>query len=148
MKNPLLLIASGLLFSACAAQAPVSPAQTEVTPTPAPLPAIKSKTIQLLESNKSGQVGSAVLEETDGKLKVTLKLTGKKSAVAQPAHIHVGNCPTPGAVKYPLANVVDGMSETVLDITMADLATMGDLAINVHKSAAESKIYTSCGDVK
>ena len=150
MRRPLLLIASGIFFSACAARAPISPAPSEVaTPTPTPAEVMtKSKMINLLELNKSGQTGSAVLDEVDGKLKVTIKLAGKESKVAQPAHIHIGSCPIPGAVKYPLTNVVSGVSETMLDMSLADLLAMGDLAINVHKSAAEVKVYTSCGDVK
>jgi len=147
MYKPLLLIGAGLVFSACAAQAPISPAEQPES-TPPPIEAVKSRTINLLEQNNSGQSGTAVLEETDGRLQVTLTIVGNKSDVSQPAHIHVGNCPTPGAVKYPLMNVTDGSSFTILDLTMADLAEMGDLAINVHKSAAEAGIYTSCGDLK
>lgn len=150
MRRPLLLVASGLLFSACVTTTPVSPAPSEVaTPTPTPAEVMtKSKMINLAESNKSGQSGTALLTEVNGKLKVTISLTGKKSSVAQPAHIHIGKCPIPGAVKYPLTNIVGGKSETMLSMTLSDLMTMGDLAVNVHKSAAESKVYTSCGDVK
>ncbi|MEO8581356.1 MAG: hypothetical protein ABI425_02115 [Patescibacteria group bacterium] len=105
-------------------------------------------TVTLGEQNKSGQKGLATLEERDGKVVVTIMQTGTASTVAQPAHIHMGSCPTPGAVKFPLTDVVNGKSVTTVDTTIADLKKMMPIAINVHKSAAESKMYTSCGDIK
>jgi hypothetical protein len=109
-----------------------------------------SKMIPLSEQNDLGQSGTAVLTETkEGKLNVKLSMSGGKFTLPQPAHIHVGSCPNPGAVKYPLNNVVNGMSETVLDVKLDDVMKSADkLAINVHKSAAESKVYTACGDIK
>jgi hypothetical protein len=93
------------------------------------------------------QKGTAILEEKDGKVVVTVSVEpGTK--VAQPAHIHSGACPTPGDVVYPLSNVVDGKSTTTLDVTMADLKAQMPLVINVHKSQAEAKVYTACGDLK
>lgn len=38
------------------------------------------------------------------------------------------------------------MSVTTLDVTLAGLKAQLPLGLNVHKSAAEAKIYTSCGD--
>ena len=105
-------------------------------------------TINLMAQNDSGQSGTAVLSEENGKVKVMLSMTGGTYTEPQPAHIHMGNCPTPGAVLFPLTNIVDGKSETMLDTTMADLKAKGALAINIHKSAAEQSVYTSCGDIK
>ncbi len=50
----------------------------------------------------------------------------------------------------PLESVVNGHSVTVIDTD--DASGMGDVegedfAINVHKSAAEAKIYVACGDI-
>jgi hypothetical protein len=105
------------------------------------------KVVELLEQNDSSESGTATLTETDGKVTVSLNMTGGKAGVAQPAHIHVGSCPDVGAVEYPLTNVVDGKSETVLDVSLADLAAKQPLGINVHKSAAEVKVYVACGDL-
>lgn len=105
-------------------------------------------TVTLSEQNNSKESGTATLMEVDGKVKVTLKLTGVPSGVAQPAHIHTGACPDVGAVKYPLTSPVDGMSETTLDLTLTQLKSELPLGINVHKSAAEAKVYVSCGDLK
>lgn len=107
-----------------------------------------TKSVTLSEQSDSGQTGVATLEEVDGKVKITLSMSGTSSTVPQPAHIHVGACPTPGDVKFPLSNVVNGKSETVLSTTMAELMAMGKLAINVHKSAQEVKVYTACGNIE
>lgn len=96
-----------------------------------------------------GQSGTATFaDDENGKLVVTLDMMGGEFSQPQPAHIHVGVCPTPGAVKYPLTNVVDGKSVTTLQVSWADLVEAGEpLALNVHKSAAESNVYTACGNL-
>lgn len=104
-------------------------------------------TVILSEQNKSGEMGTATFTELDGKVKVTFKMTGAPAGVTQPAHIHVGKCPDVGAVKYPLTSPVDGMSETMLDVTLAQLKSELPLGINIHKSATEAKVYVSCGDL-
>lgn len=105
--------------------------------------------IKLDEQNKSGQKGEATITQTGtSTVKVIVSITGKPSGVAQPAHIHLGSCPTPGAVKYPLTAVEKGASQTELaNITIEQLFAELPLALNVHKSAAEAQVYTSCGDI-
>ncbi len=53
----------------------------------------------------------------------------------------------PGAVKFPLTNVVDGKSKTVIEASLADLLK-GGFAINAHLSAAEIGKYVACGAIK
>lgn len=133
-----------------ATETPVATTTLMASETPvASATAMTPKVYKLAEIDKSGQTGTMTLTATkDGKTKVVLALTGGKFTEAQPAHIHEGSCPTPGAVKYPLTNVVNGKSETTLAVTLEDLLAMPTLAVNVHKSAAEVKTYTSCGDLK
>jgi hypothetical protein len=123
-----------------------TPSLTGTTPTPSPTETV---TVTLDEQNELGQTGIATLaDNASGKLVVTLAMTGGTFTAAQPAHIHLGACPSPGSVKYPLTNVVNGKSVTTLDVSWADLVDAGDaLAINVHKSAAESSVYTACADL-
>ena len=102
----------------------------------------------LLPQNNSGLSGKAMLKEENGKVRVRVQLSGPKSDVPQPAHIHGGSCPKPGAVYYPLASVEKGKSETLVDVSLAKLKSELPLAVNLHKSAAESGIYVSCGDLK
>ncbi len=103
-------------------------------------------TVTLEAVNNSSESGTARLLETDGKVVVTLNLTGFQNN-PQPAHIHAGNCPGVGEVKYPLTNVVNGQSVTTLDVTLEELEQQPPLAINVHESTANIKNYTSCGEL-
>lgn len=108
----------------------------------------KTAVIALATQNKSGESGTATLTEINGKTTVTIKMAGFPTGVSQPAHIHLGSCPTPGAIKYPLEDPLNGESVTTLNVTLADLKAQEPLAINVHKSGTQSKIYVACGDLK
>lgn len=105
--------------------------------------------IKLNELNGSGQSGQAIITQTGtSTLKVIVNLTGKPSGVAQPAHIHLGSCPTPGTVTYPLTNVDKGASQTeIKNLTMEQLLAGLPLAINVHKSGADTATYVACGNI-
>lgn len=103
--------------------------------------------LTLSEQNQSAESGTATLMEVDGKVKVTLNLTGAPDGVTQPAHIHLGKCPDVGAVKYPLTSAVNGASETMLEVTMAQLKSELPLGVNVHKSTQEANFYVACGDL-
>jgi hypothetical protein len=95
----------------------------------------------------SGETGSATLTRVDAtKTKVALQLENAPAG-PQPAHIHTGNCPKPGAVKYPLTNVANGKSETTVAASLDDLLA-GAFAINIHKSPGEGHVYVSCGDIR
>ncbi len=102
--------------------------------------------VTLEAQNGSGQNGTVILEEVNGQLEVTLNLDNPLS-VAEPAHIHLGSCPEPGAILFPLTNILNGVSVTLLDTTLDDLRAHGNLAINVHKSALELDVYYACGDL-
>ena len=110
----------------------------------------KTLQIKLNEQNGSGQAGQAVIVQIGtSTLRVILSITGKPSDVLQPAHIHVGACPNPGSVKFPLTDVGKGASQTdIPNMTLAQLLSGLPLAINVHKSAADAKMYIACGDIK
>ena len=132
-------------------------APTTVTTTPAatspgtkisPTPTVPPKTINMEQVKVSGQSGTAMFQDEGGKTKVTLTMIGKKYTAPQPAHIHVGKCPTPGEVKYPLNNVVDGKSETVISVSIEDLFADLPLAVNVHDSVEKASVYTACGDLE
>lgn len=135
----------------------VTPA-TEITGTPAgvispkktasPVPTVAPKTIVLEQTGVSGQSGTAVFQGDGDKTKVTVSMIGKAFTSPQPSHIHVGKCPNPGVVKYPLNNVVNGKAETVLSVSIEDLFADLPLAVNVHESAEKASVYTACGDLK
>lgn len=129
----------------------VSPeSTTEVSPTTtiSPSPTVVPKTINLEQVGVSGQSGTATFLAEGDKTKVTLTMIGKAFSSPQPSHIHVGKCPNPGVVKYPLNNVVGGKSETIISVSIEDLFADLPLAVNVHESAEKASIYTACGDLK
>ncbi len=69
-------------------------------------------------------------------------------AMAHPAHIHSGSCAAQGPVKWPLTPVINGRSETTIELPLKDLVAAMPLYINVHKSAAEIATSIACGDIK
>lgn len=157
----ILLLAGGYFFynksqpKSLPAPAPTPEQSVTIEPSPSmasqeATPSVKpgeQMTITLLEQNKSKQAGIATITELGDKVSVKLQIAGASSS-AEPAHIHAGKCPKPGEVKYPLTDVVGGISETMLDVSMSTLKSMLPLAINVHKSKAEIQSYVACGDLK
>ena len=102
----------------------------------------------LLEQNGSGETGKVVLTSTGtNSTQVEITLTGATAGKTQPAHVHAGSCaalnPTPA---YPLNDVVDGRSTTVLKLPINDLLG-GRYAVNIHASAAAIGTYVACGDL-
>jgi hypothetical protein len=109
--------------------------------------AAKGVTVKLSQQSKSGESGTARLTPMGDKTRVVISLKGAPKGVEQPAHIHEGTCaklnPAP---KYGLENVKDGKSSTEVPVDIKTL-TAGKLAINVHKSAQEAKVYVACGNI-
>lgn len=99
------------------------------------------------EQNNSGESGIATISEIEGKVVVNLRLVGLGFSAPQPSHLHLGTCGAPGEVVYSLTNVVNGQSQTTLDVDMETFSIKPPLILNVHKSEAESDIYVSCGQV-
>lgn len=131
------------------ANRPATQPTTQLPPTtaPSPTPSGKELTITLNPVAESTESGTAILKEEGGKTMVTLSLNNAPAGVKQPAHIHMGGCPRVGEVKYPLTFPMGGQSETTLEITLDQLKSELPLAINVHKSVPEAKVYVACGDI-
>ncbi len=113
-----------------------------------PVAAQQSVTIPLQAQSGSGQSGTATLTEQGNQTRVVISLSNAPAGVLQPAHIHQGTCanlnPQP---RYPLQSVVDGRSETVVDVPLSTLLA-GQFAINVHKSQQEISTYVACGEIR
>jgi len=97
----------------------------------------------------SGETGTATLtKQGDTQTKVVLNVSGAPAGVSQPVHIHKGTCaqldPKPA---FPLSPLVNGKSETVVNVSLDELAK-GGYAINGHKSAQEVSTYVFCGNLK
>ena len=141
-----LVLGAGYFFLNRTATTPTAPAPEEEVTEEIGAGEGETMTVVLSEQNDSGQSGTATLTEVDGQTNVLVELD-VPSDVSQPAHIHSGACPDVGDVVYPLANVVDGVSETILGVDLATLMGELPLAINVHQSAEQISVYTSCGDL-
>lgn len=121
---------------------------TQETGSPSPQTKIPTQiTIQLNKEGNSGQSGTATFEGVNGKIKATINLAGSPKGVVQPAHIHGGLCPGAGATKYSLTSLIDGKSETTLNISLEKFLSQLPLAVNIHKSVAEAGEYVSCGNL-
>lgn len=108
----------------------------------------KMVSVVLEAQNKSGQSGSATITNINGKAKVVISVKSGPKDAQQPAHIHLKSCSDIGGIKYSLTSVVNGKSETTVDTSVEALLKALPLAINVHKSAAESSVYVACGDIQ
>jgi hypothetical protein len=103
--------------------------------------------VKLEAMNNSGQTGSATLMPEGDKTKVVILLSNAPAGVAQPAHIHLGQCDNlDKAPKWQLEAVKDGKSTTLVPVSL-DTILKDKTAINIHKSAAEAQIYVSCGNI-
>ena len=104
-------------------------------------------TITMAAGRDGNQTGSATLTDTSGGLQVVVSITSHSDpAASQLAHIHSGQCPTPGGVVHTLTPIVNGQSTTTLSgVTLASVQT-GNFNINVH-DPANPALYTSCGNI-
>jgi len=104
-------------------------------------------TLNLSEQRAFGQAGTAPLTAVGDPTRVGIPLGDPPGGTPPAGHHPPGTCanlnPQP---QYPLNNVVNGTSETVVDVPLANLLT-GNFAINVHKSGQEISVYVACGDI-
>jgi Cu/Zn superoxide dismutase len=102
----------------------------------------------LNEQNGSGESGTAVIsDEFDLGTRVVVDLQNAPKGI-QPIHIHLGTCdniaPKPS---FPLQNVVNGHSETLLPVAFAEI-DKGVYLINVHTSPTRLEPYVACGAIQ
>jgi hypothetical protein len=106
-----------------------------------------STVIPLTTLNQSSVTGTVTLIDVgEGRTQVDIRVDPGANR-DMPAHIHPGSCANPvPQPKYPLVNVVDGVSTTVVRATVTEL-TAGDLMVNLHKSNDDLRTYTACADL-
>ncbi len=78
-------------------------------------------TIQIGPQNGSGINGTATLTDMgNGQTQVVVNVTGFTAGTPSPIHIHEGTCATLNpAVKFPLSNLVDGKSTTMVPVALS-----------------------------
>lgn len=108
--------------------------------------ATPARTIALRTLNESGVTGTVSFSKVGDSTGVKIQVDPAGNA-DMPAHIHPGTCdaltPQP---KFPLENVVNGVSSTVVPATIDELFA-GNLAVNIHKSNDDLQTYTACVDI-
>jgi Cu/Zn superoxide dismutase len=111
-----------------------------------PAAAADSKPIPMFARNGSGENGTVTLTQQGADVLVRVRLS-HAPATMQPIHIHGGACDAPASVKWPLTNLVNGMSTTTVHgVTVAALRGHG-YVVNAHKSATDMGTYVSCGSL-
>jgi hypothetical protein len=99
--------------------------------------------IDLGTMNNSGVAGTVTLISLGDRTQVEVDVD-PAGHPDMPSHIHPGSCenlvPQP---KYPLQNVVNGKSTTIVPASLSELLA-GDLAINLHHSNDDMRTYTAC----
>ncbi|MEK7138093.1 MAG: hypothetical protein AAB787_01150 [Patescibacteria group bacterium] len=108
---------------------------------------VKSFSATIAALNESGLSGTARVTDSEGKAKVVVNLTGTQASAAEPAHLHIGTCTNLGEPKYALSPIVNGVSETVLDVSVDEVSANLPLALNIHKSETEMDANIACGDL-
>jgi hypothetical protein len=104
-------------------------------------------TVVLNEFEFSGQTGTATLTAEGEQTQVSIEIEDDPLSESQPAHIHEGTCDNLTAEPaFGLPNVVDGSSETTVDVSLETL-TSSAYAINLHMSDDDLATYTSCGNI-
>ncbi|GAC1303174.1 MAG: hypothetical protein NVSMB21_01970 [Vulcanimicrobiaceae bacterium] len=107
-----------------------------------------SKVYKLHAQNGSREYGTVALTPKGDATIVAVHIVNAPPGVSQPAHIHMGTCATLNpAPKYPLTPSLDGTSMTTVPVSMATLMA-SPMAVNVHKSGPELKVYVACVDLK
>lgn len=108
--------------------------------------AVDPVTVQLRVQNGSGQSGTATLTDmNNGTTRVVVDLAGSPAG-PQPLHIHPGTCNSLGPVLYPLTNLANGKSETMVNAPLSAMLAAPH-AVNAHKSPQEAAVYVSCGEI-
>ena len=107
-----------------------------------------SAKLELKAVGDSGESGSATLAREDGGTRVIVTLSGEPNGASQPAHFHMGTCAELGGVKWALNDIVNGTSNTKLDVSLDTILGSLPLALNTHKSATEMSVNMACGDLK
>ncbi len=106
-------------------------------------------TADLQALGDSGVTGTAHLKDMgDGTTHVKIELEGFEQDVAMPAHLHEGTLdeydPKP---KYPLENVVDGTSESTVEVSLEEILSE-DFIVAVHESEENIANVVAAGQVE
>lgn len=96
--------------------------------------------------NDSDQKGKVYWRDDNGKVTVTVSISPGKSNDPQPAFLQSGDCNTPGETKYNLNSVIDGNSQTVLEVSLSEFESQLPLTMTIHTSQTDDAL-ASCAQI-
>jgi len=104
--------------------------------------------ITLNAQNNSGETGTAALTDLgDGTTRVEVTVSGAPAGASQPMDIETGTCANLSTTSaFPLTNLENGTSTTVLTTTMQTLLA-SPYALTGHKSETEMTVNVFCGEI-
>lgn len=108
----------------------------------------KELAVYLKAMNHYKQTGSASLTEKNGRVTIGISTTGEPKNVVQFANIYSGTCESLGNIKFPLANIINGSSQTDLETTIVNLQNSGPLALNINRTQGDNKNSVSCANLE
>jgi hypothetical protein len=144
-----IMLCAGALTS-CGGEGDERGARADGDAAPARAEASEPIQVSLRPRHRSGISGTAHLVAAGGDMQVTLKLS-KRLPDTLLAHIHTGPCSEEPTWSNPriwanLSDVVDGRSETTVNVvTLAELRSES-ASINVHDPAHNQRPLV-CGDI-
>jgi CHRD domain-containing protein len=94
--------------------------------------------------DEASGTGTATLTAQGNQTQVVLRVATTNPEML--AHIHADACPGVGPIVFPLTNVRNGTSTTMIDAPLSQVMAQGK-AINLHKSPDQAGIYVGCGDL-
>jgi hypothetical protein len=102
--------------------------------------------LELVEENGSGQSGTAVLSTVNGdRARIVMEIDHPPDE-PQPAHVHPGPCGDLGDPIAALESLVNGRSETIVPMSLAELQR-GGLVVHAHKSESEFDVSVVCAAI-
>lgn len=117
-------------------------------PTPVVDPPKDLYTITLSAQNGAKQAGKGTIQIQNARARVVVDIQPGPTGVAQPAFISSGSCDRVETMRFPLENVVNGKSETGLNVSVEEMQAMGPLVLEVRKSVEDFNVRISCGVLK
>ncbi|MBI3538450.1 MAG: hypothetical protein HY070_12950 [Chloroflexi bacterium] len=112
------------------------------TATPTPLPTVSISITLKPGPGFDASPGSAELIGRGNQTEVKLEINSRFDGLVKSAQIQEGFCLTSGAIKFPLNNLADGKSTSVLQTSLSSLL-IGTLSINL-KPAPDANTLIAC----
>ena len=101
--------------------------------------------------NDSHEAGTAVLTAANNATRITITINNEPHEAIQPANVHAGNCAFVEQIRYPLTNVRNGHSTTIVPISLHELTSTPNVIViqdspaSLH--AAKDYKYVSCAPI-